>query len=165
MNLVRRVALTIRSETGETVAELEWQEGRTTILSATPFMRTAAERWLSRGLTDYEGEGDSATPRTTPASSPDFLPSLERYLARQFTFRMSLCSTVEKAPSVISAAASHVVILHMEKDESAAAGAAIVFALTDGTAPLSLSQSGLEESGWPTADETNIIPQPRVHLN
>jgi hypothetical protein len=89
MKVPREITLTIRSQRGDLAAELRWRDGRTELIRSTELMKVDAERWIRLGLDEWIGEGDGAEPRTTPSHSPEFLPRLGDYLARQFTFRIS----------------------------------------------------------------------------
>ena len=101
-DVLRAIKLTLRSEQGARVAELEWRPGGTTIVFATDTMRPAAERWIQHGLFEWIGPDDDAMPRTTASASPDFLPRLEEYLAQQFRFRMACEKIIERVPDAVA---------------------------------------------------------------
>jgi hypothetical protein len=101
-DILRAIKLTIRSEQGARVVELEWRPGGTTILFATDTMRPAAERWIAQGLSEWVGPDDDAMPRTTASASADFLPRLEDYLAQQFRFRMACEKIFERVPDALA---------------------------------------------------------------
>lgn len=92
---LERQMLIVRSDRGEPLIELEWSHGQTRAVHVVPDLAPVVERWLTFGVDDYVGEGDAAIPRCTLASSSLFLEHLEDYLAKQFSFRMTL-KTVEQ---------------------------------------------------------------------
>jgi hypothetical protein len=101
-DFLRAIKLTIRSEQGTRVAELEWRPGGTTIVFATDTMRPAVERWIEHGLAEWVGADDEAMPRKTASTSPEFLPRLEDYLAQQFRFRMAREKIIERIPDAVA---------------------------------------------------------------
>lgn len=119
---LRAITLTIRSERGIRVAELEWRDGVTAVVFATETMRPAVERWLEHGLREWVGAAEDATPRSTSSTSPDFLPRLEEYLAKQFRFRLTCRTVVELLPYTTT-----IITESLERDEWFAARGGVVF--------------------------------------
>ncbi len=129
---LRAITLTIRSQGGTPVAELEWRDGATKVLFATETLRPAAQRWLEHGLTEWVGTGDEAVPRSTPSRSPEFLPRLEEYLAGQFRFRITCKKVVEQVPY-----ATVVIAESLERDEwFAAMGGVVLQSIATGATTL-----------------------------
>lgn len=74
--------LTICSEAGERLVELEWHDQKTSILFATDDMRPAAERWIAQGIAEWVNGGQ--TQRSTASSDARFLLHLRCHLLSQF---------------------------------------------------------------------------------
>jgi hypothetical protein len=82
--------LNICAADGKPLAIFVSMAGSISLSWVTDRMRSDAEKWLDQGLSEWISTSDGFSPRLTPATQPDFLPRLQRYLENQFSFKSSL---------------------------------------------------------------------------
>jgi len=69
--------------TDEVAFSLLWCGGEVEVESVAEDLRSAVERWLQHGVTEWIGSRRFPCQRTTRPESPDFLANLRDYLLRQ----------------------------------------------------------------------------------
>lgn len=81
------------NEPRELVLSLEWSEGTLRRRHVDHTLEGTVQRWESRGLNEWIGEGVDVMPRETPPTDAAFLPRLESYLKRQSGLSIHLRET------------------------------------------------------------------------
>ncbi len=78
---------------GEILAELEWSRNVTRIVTTTPSLQAELKKFISEGLSEWQGQDSDAKPVRTPSKDHRFLDRLASYITRQFNFSTTVIDT------------------------------------------------------------------------
>lgn len=77
--------ITCKTNDGEELFDIEWNERRPTLVYAHVRVRATAQRWMSEGLLEWVKGSEGYVQRLTPPRHPEFPTRLRRFLYREHT--------------------------------------------------------------------------------